>query len=84
MFSVYCQCGRPVNIATTQLNQPIKCPSCKRSIVCISAEPLDDRAAAADFDAALLVIDGPDRAGQLLRLGGSATIDVGTDPRSAG
>jgi membrane associated rhomboid family serine protease len=77
MFTVQCQCGAGLTALETRLDRPITCGKCRGEVACVCAETLDAAAAAGDFDAALLVVAGPTRVGQLIRLGGCAPILIG-------
>ncbi|HET6251013.1 MAG TPA: rhomboid family intramembrane serine protease [Tepidisphaeraceae bacterium] len=72
-----CQCGRDVSVQETQADRDVTCSKCGKAVACISGEPIDADAAAGDFDAGLLVVAGPSRVGQLIRLGGCAPLIIG-------
>ena len=80
MFQVHCQCGAEVGLVQAHINQPIECQACHKPMMCLSGEAIDDTAAAADFDAFLVIASGPQYAGQSLLLGGCAPITVGKQP----
>ena len=81
MIDAKCECGiayRVTEAETGTVSPP--CPRCGRAIRIVCAEPLADGAGAGDFDARLVVIGGPDRAGEQILLGGCFEIEVGKLP----
>lgn len=78
MFIVRCDCHAPIETSSSQFNEPLPCSECGRTVFCVSAEPIDDISASADFDATLLVVAGSTREAQLIALGGCVPITIGS------
>src|SRR5262249_16911787 len=53
------------------------CPNCEKPFTTVSAEALPEGAGAGDFDAQLVIMNGPQRKGETLALGGVADIEIG-------
>jgi membrane associated rhomboid family serine protease len=77
MISSKCTCGISQRWPERRIGLELACGSCETKFKLVSAEPLGDGAGEADFDAALIVRDGPGRVGERFVLGGIADITVG-------
>jgi hypothetical protein len=77
MIEGYCSCGKRFGIAESTVNRPFLCETCRVCVRTVSAETLADGAGAGDFDAQLVVIQGPDRVGERILLGGCLDIEIG-------
>jgi membrane associated rhomboid family serine protease len=81
MIDARCECGVGYRVPESEIGTASPpCPRCGRVMRVISAEALPDGAGAADFDTRLVIIGGPDRAGEQLLLGGCCEIEVGKLP----
>jgi membrane associated rhomboid family serine protease len=81
MIDAKCECGLGCAVAENAIATPLPpCPRCGRSVRFVSAEPLAQGQGAGDFDARLVFVGGPDRAGEQVLLGGCCEIEVGKLP----
>src|SRR5438045_2351384 len=80
MISASCECGVTYSVNESELATPIACRKCGRVLRCVSAEPLEAGAGAADFDARLVVESGPSNVNEHLLLGGVPDISLGKLP----
>ncbi len=77
MIYVKCDCAVGSEGAESQAGTAFQCPQCQRTIHIVSGEPLPDGAGMGDFDASLVVTEGPDLADHRFILGGVADIHLG-------
>jgi membrane associated rhomboid family serine protease len=77
MIEALCGCGWKWARAESAVETGRTCPKCGQRLAIACGETLPDGAGAGDFDALFDVIDGPDREGDRIFLGGVAEITVG-------
>ena len=80
MIHAACECGVAYSVNESDLAKPLACRKCGRELICVSAEPLDAGAGAADFDGRLVILDGPSNVGRQILLGGVPEIELGKLP----
>jgi membrane associated rhomboid family serine protease len=80
MIESKCVCGADFRAAESDINFAQRCKNCSRLLTPVCAEALAEGAAAADFDALLVIDSGPKRAGEVLLLGGVPNIEFGKLP----
>ena len=59
------------------MGEELACGACENKFRLIAAEPLEEGAGAGDFDAALIIREGPGRVGERFLLGGIPDITIG-------
>src|SRR5512138_1656350 len=77
MIDLVCDCGHIDTTPESSAGGLWSCPQCGRHVQLACAETLPDGAGQGDFDAYLMIVDGPDRVSQRIMLGGVASIEVG-------
>src|SRR3954462_13965925 len=80
MITTRCTRGAVSNSPESAINQPSTCANCGAAFKHVCAEALPDGAGAADFDARLVVVAGPDRIGEIMLLGGVPEVQIGKLP----
>lgn len=81
MIESKCECGVACAVAEAGIGQPMPpCPRCGRAVRFVSAEALAEGQGAGDFDARLVFVGGPGRAGEQVLLGGCCEIELGKLP----
>lgn len=81
MIEAKCECGVGCSAAESGITSPLPpCPRCGRAVRFVCAEPLAEGQGAGDFDARLVFVSGPDRAGEQVLLGGVCEIEIGKLP----
>src|SRR3954463_9418523 len=77
MIRTRCSCGAKFTVPESMCNESILCDNCNRHIHPISAEKLTGEAGEGDFDASLIVTEGPEKLGDYFFLGGGHDIEIG-------
>src|SRR5256885_9816826 len=72
MIEVECECGQRLRVPYTAVGRAAACGACKRTTWLVAAAN-----AAAGFDGRLVVLKGPQRAGEQFMLGGKGPIEIG-------
>lgn len=81
MIEAKCECGVGCSAPESGITSPLPpCPRCGRAVRFVCAEPLADGEGAGDFDARLVIVGGPDLAGEQVLLGGVCEIEIGKLP----
>jgi membrane associated rhomboid family serine protease len=76
MIETQCACGSWVRAGSAAIGSDVSC-ACGRRVEIAAGEAIADDAAVGDFDARLMVDQGPDRVGDTIALGGIADIEIG-------
>jgi prepilin-type processing-associated H-X9-DG protein len=76
MIEVSC-CTEKLKVSVADLGKKIRCPSCNRIIQVTTAGNVPPDPAVSDFDAALDLLDGPNKSVMRYVLGGAADITIG-------
>jgi membrane associated rhomboid family serine protease len=77
MLETFCACLKPVTAPESQIGAAIACRTCGKPVTFVSAEAITPAAAVGDFDARLIITDGPASVGRVLALGGVPDLEVG-------
>jgi pSer/pThr/pTyr-binding forkhead associated (FHA) protein len=80
MIETNCQCGSLLAAPESSVGAPVACDNCGQTFQIIAGESLDEGNGAGDFDARLVIEDGPQRVGEQLLLGGVQEITIGKLP----
>ena len=74
MFHLECDCGSKLNIPETVIGKKAACKRCRCSVRLLAVEPGEEE----DFASRLTIQSGPQREGEIIYLGGTGAIDIGT------
>src|SRR5438477_1357126 len=77
MIETTCSCGAKFSVPEKLVNEPVTCDNCRCRVVPVSAEPLEEGSGEGDFDARLVVTEGPQFVGDHFFLGGVFEIPIG-------
>lgn len=77
LVALSCKCGKRIEVPDSRVNTSGRCPGCRAPVRLVAPgfEPLIDL-----FDGVLHIIDGPDRLGEVIIIGGPGPIEIGRHP----
>jgi hypothetical protein len=77
LVTLSCKCGKRIEVPDSRVNTTGRCPGCRAPVRLVAPgfEPLIDL-----FDGILHIIDGPDRLGEVIIIGGPGPIEIGRHP----
>jgi hypothetical protein len=70
MIETFCACQKPISVDESVVGSSVACSKCGSPVTLVSAEAIAHGAGVGDFDARLVITQGPAGVGQVLALGG--------------
>lgn len=77
LISLRCKCGRKIKVPDSRIGTTGRCPACQVPLRIVAP---GYRPGEGDFQSFLEIVNGPDRAGEIVMLGGPGPIDIGRHP----
>jgi hypothetical protein len=80
MIETFCACEKAITAPESAVGSSVTCGKCGQRISFISAEKIEPGSAIGDFDARLVITQGPVGVGRVLALGGVPDLEIGKSP----